>query len=104
MMAKNSSHYENLENDELSQFLPCPWCGEFTEEKQNFLAKVTDKHGWKSINCAGCGTNPSFCVYTWEEVVKLWNSRADFSGSNEFQRGVESYKRYLIDVINDREF
>lgn len=104
MTKKSSYDYKTLEGEELAQLLPCPWCGEFTEDKQNFLAKVTDKQGWKSISCSGCGANPSFCVHSWEEVVRLWNSRVDFNDSQEYQRGVESYRRHLLDLITDMEF
>ena len=95
-MAKSSSTYETLEG-----ILPCPFCGEFEEEKQNFLAKVINKQGWYSIRCDGCGCNPSFVVHTWEECVRLWNSRVDFGSSNEFFRGIEAYKRHLLDMIKE---
>lgn len=102
---KKTSHssYETLEGDALEGILPCPWCGEFSEDKQNYLAKVTNKQGWKSITCSGCGCDPGFCVHSWEEVIRLWNSRIDFGQSAEFERGVEWYKRYIIDMITNQD-
>lgn len=100
-MGKSSYNYESLSGDKLDGILPCPFCGNFSEEKQNFLAKVTDKQGWKSIQCSGCGCNPSFCVHSWDEAVRLWNSRIDFSETDEFFRGMETYKRFLSDLINE---
>ena len=104
MTKKSSYEYITLKGDDLEGLLPCPWCGEFSEDKQNFLAKVTDKQGWKSIQCDGCGINPTFCVHTWEEVTRLWNSRVDFNDSQEFMRGVESYRRHLLDLITDMDY
>lgn len=102
-MTKTSlANCEYLEGDDLEGILPCPWCGEYSVEKENYLAKVTDKQGWKSIRCGGCGCDPTFYVHSWEEVIRLWNSRVTFSDSSEFQLGMEAYKRYILDVIEDR--
>lgn len=100
-MAKSSqAAYKTIEGEALKEVLPCPFCGEFDIEKQNFLAMVTDKYGWKSIRCDGCGCDPSFCVRTEEEAIKRWNSRVNFSEEMEFQAGIEYYKRYLIDLMS----
>jgi len=103
MTKKSSYDYVSLKEDDLEGILPCPFCGDYDVEKQNVLAKVTDKHGWKRIECSGCGCSPNFAVYTYEEAIRLWNSRVVFSDSDEFQRGIEYYKRYLMDLINDME-
>lgn len=99
-MAKNSYDYKTLEGEELAQCLPCPFCGEFNEEKQNHLHRTTDKHGWVAIGCSGCGCDPSFCVRSFEEAVKHWNSRVTFSEEMEFQAGIEYHKRYIIDLLS----
>jgi hypothetical protein len=98
-MGKSSYNYETVPEDSLEGILPCPFCGSFHPEKQNFLAKVTDKQGWKSISCSGCGCNPSTAVHSWEAAIAQWNSRISFSDTDEFLRGVEWYKRYLMDII-----
>jgi len=98
-MAKSQYNWEPITGEELPDYLPCPWCGEFTEEKQNFLAKITDKNGYKSIRCDGCCADPQSCATTWEKAQKHWNSRVEFSESHAFQAGIEYFKRYLIDLI-----
>lgn len=99
-MAKSQHHWETLKGDDLQEVLPCPFCGEFTDEKQNFLARVTDRNGFKAIRCDGCLCEPNFCCTTWEEATKRWNSRITFSEEQEFQAGIEYYKRYLIDLMS----
>jgi hypothetical protein len=98
-MAKSHYSWETIKDEELKEYLPCPFCGEFSEDKQNFLAKITDKNGYKSIRCDGCLTQPEFHVINWELAKKHWNSRVEFSESQEFQAGIEYFKRYLIDLI-----
>ncbi len=99
-MAKHTSDYRVLQGESLKQALPCPFCGEFDEEKQNYLHRTIDKQGWYSIGCSGCGCEPGFCVRSEEEAIKRWNSRVTFSEEMEFQAGIEYFKRYLIDLIS----
>lgn len=101
-MARRGSTRTTIEGKELEKILPCPFCGEFNIDKQNYLAWVEEGEsltGWKSINCDGCGCNPNFCVRTREEAIRLWNSRVTFSEENEFQAGIEYCKRWLIDLM-----
>ena len=100
-MAKKISYdYKTLTGEDLNKCLPCPFCGEFEEEKQNHLHRTIDKHGYYAIGCSGCGCKPKFCVRTEEEAIRLWNSRDSFSEEHEFQSGIEYYKRYLIDLMS----
>jgi hypothetical protein len=99
-MAKRIPTYRTLEGEELAKCLPCPFCGEFNIDKQNYLHITDDKQGWLAVGCSGCGCQPSFCVRTEEEAIKHWNSRVTFSEEIEFQAGIEYYKRYLIDLMS----
>lgn len=99
-MAKNNSQYKTLEGNDMEGILPCPFCGEFDEEKQNYLHQTINKHGWYSIGCSGCGCEPTFCVRSLDDAIKKWNSRVTFSEELEFQAGIEYYKRYLIDLMS----
>lgn len=96
-MARKSSIYKLISPEERETILPCPFCGEYCIEKQNDLSYVEDSYGWKAIRCDGCGIQPQFCVHSYEEATRLWNSRCRLSDSNEFRDGMEFYKRYLID-------
>lgn len=100
MATKSSYDYKTLKDEELAKCLPCPFCGEFDEEKANYLYRTIDKQGWYSIGCSGCGCEPGFCVRSEEEAIRLWNSRVTFSEEHEFQAGIEYHKRYLIDLLS----
>lgn len=101
MANKSSDDYKTLKDEDLKECLPCPFCGEFNEEKQNYLHRTIDKQGWYSIGCSGCGCEPGFCVRSEEEAIKKWNSRVTFSEEMEFQAGIEYFKRYLIDFLQE---
>ena len=94
-----ANEYKTLEGEDLAKCLPCPFCGEFSEEKQNYLHLTVGRHGYHAIGCSGCGCEPNFCVSTEEEAIRLWNSRVVFSHEHEFQAGIEWYKRYLLDLL-----
>lgn len=100
-MARRTKDFTYISNEEKIGILPCPFCGEFEEEKQNHLVFITTGQGWISIHCDACGCNPDFCLKTKEEAIAKWNSRVGFSPLNEFRSGIEHYKRYLIDCMKN---
>ena len=101
-MGKRSDTWETIKDT--TGILPCPWCGEFSVEKQNFMAWViqgNEENGFKSIRCDGCGANPQLCVRDRQEAIRLWNSRVTFSEEHEFQAGIEYHKRQMIDLLQE---
>lgn len=98
-MAKSKSTFKYIENPE--GILPCPFCGNFSKKKQNHLAKLTDKSGFVSIHCDGCGCNPNFCVTSFEEAIKKWNSRVDYSEDSQFLAGAEYFRRFVMDYLEE---